>query len=236
MILALLYVSAVFVARLKSNIDIKKFFLISAVALSIIYLILFPVWSTTDFQSHYAAANRYANIILGKTDQEWCSSEAYSDYLKQIDYGAPYPSMRGYTYFLENTGFTAGDNSGIVESFRDDKMTCYSIINYLPSVIGLVLASVFNLAPMTGLILARIFVVIFYIAGCYHAIKVTPLGKTIFAAVALLPEVVFLCGSFSYDSAVTVTTLNFLACTFAAANPQGRNTARYAKEAMLRRF
>lgn len=236
MVLALLYVSAVFIVSYKSELTILKFFLVSAVSLSIIYLILFPVWSTTDFQSHYAAANRFANLILGRSDYQWYSSGVYYDYLNRIDGGAPYPSMRGYTYFLENMGFIGGDNGTIVEGFRDDKMMCYSIFNYLPSALGLILASTFNFAPMTGLILTRVFVVIFYIAGCYHAIKVTPVGKSVFAAVALLPEVVFLCGSFSYDSAVVVTTLNFLACAFAAAKPQSRDSMKFAKEAMLWAF
>ena len=235
-IMLILYSIVLFVFSQRHELTTQSFFLISAISLSVVYIFIYPIWSTNDFSSHYAAVNRYSNLMLGRREEQWYIPDEYYNYLHRIYSSAHSPCMRGYTYFFENFHLFGGYEGMFIEGFRDDKMACYSILNYLPSSIGLLLATVLNLAPSSGLLFARLLVTITTIWGCYRAIKITPIGKTVFAAVALLPEVLFLNNSFSYDAIVVVTTLNFIACCFAATNYQDENSKKYAREAIVWAF
>lgn len=257
-LLLVLYVLLIGGMLCRKKITTARFFVISATALGIIYLVLMLPWSAPDVRSHFLAANRFSNLLSGKSESgEWTASAQEAAYLPdswRTEKGGPYylPKMQDYAFAYEfdkasadillkteaekiqNTDTSsdsstaaeseqygtenkeAGQKSGTVQMFADEKMKFYSALNYLPQILGLTAGRALGLGPSGTFSLARLFMLAVYIAACLHAIRITPVGKSVFAAVALLPAPLSLAGSFSYDAMLMVCALCFMAAVFRA--------------------
>ena len=104
-------------------------------------------------------------------------------------------------------------------------MKFYSALNYLPQAFGLTLGRLLGLGTVLTIVLGRICMLAVYIAGCSHAVRITPVGKAVFAAVPLLPMALMMAGSYSYDAMVLVSTLCFTASVLHARFENGSRTA-----------
>lgn len=203
----------------KYDLEIHKVFILIAVPLSLIYLILFPPWTIPDATAHYMATYRISNRLLGydKTE-EWLGRAEDRDTFNKIwnmTSGEANPNMQSYVDEVYNFAVCASDTRRADMPIHADHMKYYSVINYWPQVLGLTIGRVLGLSSILCIYLARLFITAFYIWACYHAIKITPVGKSIFFLIPLLPTSLMVSGSFSYDAMVLITTLNFVANIFA---------------------
>lgn len=211
------YISIVLVWIKSKNFDLPKFFLVSAIPLTTIYMILVVPWSIPDARAHFLATYRLSNIVLGYgEDQEWCGRKADVQLQTELWGGIQNPDMMDYLTIADNFKVREDETQMMDFPFREERMEYYSIINYLPAVLGISVGRILGLGTILSVYLARISILTVYIAACHRAIKVTPIGKSIFALVPLLPTSLMISSSISYDPMVLLATLNFTACIFAA--------------------
>lgn len=200
----------------------EKFFLVTVLPLGVIYFLLVPPRGLNDTASHMAAAFRLANMVLGHTGTDAWTARAddanfFTDIARQY---ANNPEVANYLTIFSNLHLRTV-NTQLVDFAHDVKMEYYSIINYLPQVVGLCMGRLLGLSSVLTVGLARMCILTVYIAACYHAIKVTPICKTLFALIPLLPASMNVSSSFSYDAMVLVIVLNFIANIFRLADARG---------------
>ena len=220
-LLAVYILLVVFVTGL-SHVSAVRFFIVSAVPLGLIYLILMLPWSVPDTGSHILATYRLSNIVMGADqDAEWQVRAQDADFFpvewKEGKIETPFlPDTEDYArVFLRSSAgkdeSAESDGRKMVDYFADRKMEYYSILCYLPQVIGFSLGRLLHLGTAGTLYLGRALILIAYMAACARAIRITPVGKGVFASIALLPMCLMLSSSYSYDAMVMISTISFTA-------------------------
>ena len=189
----------------------RRFFMVSIIPLSVMYLVLILPWSAPDTNAHYLAAYRLSNLILGK--KAWSGRACDVEFYRNI-WNLENPRMRDYALVFKNFSWKASNTNLVNWPSPEHKMEYYSILSYLPQALGLAFARILGLGTVPSLYMARIFMLIVYIISAYNAVRKTPIGRFVFAAVALFPMSLMMSGSISYDPLVLIYTLNFLALTF----------------------
>ena len=199
----------------KKEIDIVMFFLFSIIPFSIIYLILILPWSVPDSGTHFLTAYRFSNLLLGNGGaRAWTGRADDVAFIANAWYGGnANPNIHGYVDVAKNCKLFVENAITIDLPFQFEEMEFYSIINYLPQVTGILIGRIFGLSTVFSIYLARVLTMCFYIYFSYHAVKVTPIGKSIFVIISLLPMSLMMSSSFSYDSMALISSLNFVACT-----------------------
>ncbi len=216
---------AVFVISTAEKFSVSRFFIVSVVPLSIVYLILFVPWSIPDGGSHILATCRFSNIIMGadKTT-EWTGRMDDADLFPATEelHDERNPAMKEYAEIYLNGRAGVKDRTK-AEIGVDEKMKTYFPTNYLPQIIGVTIGKILGLGTVPMLYLARILTIIAYIAGCLHAVRTAPVGKVIFASTALLPSALMAGCSITYDAMVLISTLCFTASILRARHePENR--------------
>ncbi len=213
-IVTVLAVYLFLIFRFSNNNPIKteNLFLMTALPLGAVYFVLFQPWSAPDTMAHFQAVYRISNTVLGhNANNGWMISTTDSAFYENVwRMASSYPDSGSMAGLFNNLG--AGSSKDMIV-FKDpmDQMEYYTIISYLPMVIGFVIAKLFNLSTAAMLSTGRLLMLVFYITVCYRSVKVTPVGKTVFAAVCLLPMSLMMSSSLSYDAMVIVTTVAFTA-------------------------
>ena len=216
---------AVFVISTAEKFSAARFFIVSVIPLSIIYLILFVPWSIPDGGSHILATCRFSNIILGADETtEWTGRMDDADLFPATEelHDERNPAMKEYAEIYLNGRAGVKDRTK-AEIGVDEKMKTYFPTNYLPQIIGVTIGKILGLGTVPMLYLARILTIIAYIAGCLHAVRTAPAGKVIFASTALLPSALMAGCSITYDAMVLISTLCFTASILRARHePENR--------------
>ena len=196
----------------KNPIKPENLFLMSVLPLGAIYFVLFQPWSTPDTMAHFQAIYRISNTLLGhNANNGWMISTSDNAFYENVfRMASSYPDSGSMAGLFNNLG---NGNSNEMIIFKDpmDQMEYYTIISYLPMVIGFVIARLLNLGTAAVLSIGRLLMFAFYVVVCYRSVKITPVGKIIFATVCLLPMSLMMSSSLSYDAMVIVTTMAFTA-------------------------
>lgn len=212
------YGFAVWCLLRKREFEWQHFFLTSVIPLALVYMVVMAPWSAADSSSHYTAAYRFSSRILGcSVDEEWLGRAEDADFYRTIWRNAN-PSMRDYVALASDFKIFAEDKTLVEMPFdleKGEAMKYYSILNYWPQILGLTLGRLLGLSAVLCVYLARICIMLFYISACYHAIKMVPVGKSIFALVPLLPIALVMSSAISYDSMVLPVSMNLVASTLA---------------------
>lgn len=215
MILAAYISVLVLLTRGDKPLSLVKFFLLSAIAVGLCYFILFLPWSVPDTNSHYPAVYRLSNMLLGfPEDREWTCRAEDGRYFISVSRDFQ-PQIRSYADTVYNFTLFCRDERMIDFPADAQKMEFYSILCYWPQTLGLTLGRILGLGAIACTYLARLGIFIFYVWGCCHAVRVTPVGKSIFAFIALMPMPLSNSSGISYDPLVFITTLNFTASVLA---------------------
>lgn len=211
-LLLCIYLYLVFMFTGKEPIKPEKLFLFSVIPLGAVYFVLFQPWSAPDTMAHFQAVYRITNTFMGHGENNgWVirvSDNAYYENVWRM--ASSYPDAGSMAGLFNNLG--AGSSKDMI-IFKDpmNQMEYYTVISYLPMVIGFIVARLFNLGAAAMLSFGRLFMLVFYVAVCYRAIKITPVGKMVFTAVCLLPMSLMMSSSLSYDAMVIVSTVAFIA-------------------------
>ena len=104
-------------------------------------------------------------------------------------------------------------NSNDVRSFPVGATSTYSLINYLPATIGVLIARVFELNPMIIFYIGRLGNLISYITVIYFALRIVPNGKIkkIMGLISIFPMCLTLAASYSPDAIIISFTMLTLA-------------------------
>lgn len=193
--------------------DAAEFFLITAIPLSAIFLILFPHNCFVDNKTHFIAVYRLSNLIMGKG--EWLARSDDLKFMNEYWPDVAAPGTKGYQSLITASSWFIKDDTLVDIIRHEDKMKFYSIVCYLPEVLGFTLARLLRLGTVPSLYISRLFLNVFYIVAGYHAIRIMPSGKFAIAFTALLPESLHIAGAFSYDGMAVSCSLCFAASCFA---------------------
>lgn len=210
-LIIVIYLLLIWTAIERSDVNIERFFLISVIPLATIYLIMMLPGSAPDSQAHFLASYRLSNILLGHGGIEEWMGRADDAYFMKYVWISGNPNMQAVSTILSNIKLWAQDVHLVDLPDPQVRMEYYSIVNYLPQVLGLCIGRLFGFGTVVTIYLGRIFILITYIAACYHAIKTAPTAKFVFAAIPLLPMSLMMSSAYSYDAMVLISTLNFIA-------------------------
>lgn len=191
----------------KEKLSVEKFFLLSVIPLSITYFVLMLPWSAPDTGAHFLASYRLSNILLGHNPWDG----RIDDIQFYRDMWGSNPDMKGFVAIVFNAKLQTKDANLIPWPNPPKRMEYYSLLCYLPQVLGMCLGRILGLGSVWIIYLARLFMLIVYVLACYNAIKKAPVGKCIFALIPLLPMSLMMSSAISYDPLVLVSTLNFFA-------------------------
>lgn len=97
------------------------------------------------------------------------------------------------------------------QQIRFDNTTIYSPVPYIPQSIGINIGKIFDMGPLYLIYLGRVFNLLFWLLATYAAIRLVPVGKWAFAAIALNPISVFLASNLSSDVFTISTVALFVA-------------------------
>lgn len=198
------------------RLSVYSFFLVSATFLTLIYMVLFLPWATADAWVHYGEMYRYSNIFSGfDNGDNWIGRAEDTVFVSNIWWWGnghePTADIRGYSSLINSFSMREVFSGTGDFPYHSKKLDYYSVFNYLPEVIGLIIARTIHLGAVPTIYFARILLLICYVSGCFHALKRTPIGKFIFSTIPLLPICLMLSSAFSYDGIVLIVTLNFIA-------------------------
>ncbi len=191
----------------------ENLFLMSVLPLGAVYFVLFQPWSAPDTMAHFQAVYRISNTVLGQNaNNGWIIRPSDNAYYENVwRMASSYPDAGSMAGLFNNLGAGGSGNNLVIFEDPMDQMEYYTIISYLPMVLGFVIARLFNLGAAAMLTAGRLLMLAFYIVVCYRAVKITPVGKSVFAAACLLPMSLMMSSSLSYDAMVIVTTIAFTA-------------------------
>lgn len=209
------YAFWIYVHQREKKLKTAAFFLYSVIPLAAAYLLLILPWSPPDAGAHYLISYKYSNGILGySNDQEWLFRNNDASFYRQVWEKEKDPNTEGLFALLEDSAFRGIDTGMDGIQLSAEHMKSYSPLNYLPQIIGLTVGRLLGLGTTPCIYLARLLILLLYIVLSYHAVKTTPVGKIVLAAIALLPMSLMMSSSFSYDAMVILCALNFTASVF----------------------
>ena len=155
---------------------------------------------------------RFSNIALGYSskEDEWKYRKDEKDLIDNVWIINRHAGMDSYEELIHNYSVFTNQTEMEKSHFVADRMKYYSFVNYWPQILGLVLGRLLHLSAISTIYLAKLFILIVYIISCYRAIKRTPMGKSIFLLVSLLPVSLMLSSGLTYDVMVIIATLSLI--------------------------
>ncbi len=172
-----------------------------------IYMLIFPPFSTPDEDIHYANAYTLSNMLMF---QETTDADGYV-YMRADDAALSLPTepeKEEYLYIAKAL-FSGIENSEMIVSTYQGTDTFIWI--YLPQALGLTLGRLLQAGPLLSWYLARFFNLLVYGIMIYKAVSWMPFASFSPVAISLMPMVLELISSLSYDAGVIGLSLMFTA-------------------------
>ena len=175
-------------------------FLAVAIPFGLVYSLIMSPGVVPDELAHMDMAYRYSNQIMGINNAH---DPAIFYRLTDVENWivTSQPGAEHYQKLLDTPVWaTEGtENKALIAA----KTANAHALLYAPSAIGVTFARIIHLGTIPMFYLGRMCNFIIFLLGVYFAIKITPVGKNIFFASALLPMTMHQAFSFSYDSVMT---------------------------------
>ena len=187
-----------------------KVFLVLAIGWSFVAQLAMPPISGADEVGHYYSAYHCSNIMLGMKDhdlntdtsnlgsfvegQSWyyMRSEDYV-WLPYIDVTFPYQ----YEILSNNDWFSCSEEGKTLVQVYEPPAKAS---RYLISATGITIARLLGWGFSATVFMGRFMNTLFYIFMCLICLKLLPIGKLQLVSFALMPTVLELCNSYSYDN------------------------------------
>lgn len=191
-----------FVKAKRENHFIQRVFLGAFLVAGCFYLIIFPPNSVPDEIFHFQASYKYSDMMLGE-DVSNSEITIRNEDKVLFDDRRTSVSLTHCNDVLGNVSlFATQDGSAAVAV-----QSSFSIVDNPPqtklaSAFGITLGKVLGLGAYPLYYLGRLFNLILLAVLVYFSVKITPVGKNVFMAVALLPMTLHLAASYSYDPAI----------------------------------
>lgn len=189
----LLVLSVLFYHKLFSN-KIHVFFFCSMMLIGSLFVCEYPsvVGVSWDDQIHYARALKLANSFDGvnyEADVKIISEVeiAFSQYCYDAELRAAYMNDVEELY-----------SQKVISENDLGTLGIYSV-SYIPSAIGILIARGLDLNFRHMFMLGKLFNLLMYVVLVTLAIRKTPYGKVLMTVVGMIPTMIFMAASYSYD-------------------------------------
>lgn len=214
MIIIIVFVGFYIFTRVQWSVERK--FLLMIVPISVFFLSFLSFNDVHDGTVHYAVTYHYANVFTFSEDSQYPTQMSLlpnEDKLiaaKEPDYHIENRLMNERYQFID--GVINGSYSR--KRATDDNYlvtTNSSIVEYLPAIVGVIISRGLFGNAMIGLLIAKMFMLSFYVFVIYWAIRITPMYKNMFALVGLIPMNLYQATGVTYDSIVTPVCMLLIA-------------------------
>lgn len=185
---------------------IHKSYFIIAMLLGTCYLFLMPLFTQSDEPAHYLRAYELSNGYFTTPYYD----EGHGNYFDQSIIDSIYNNdkQREYKTYEDMLDISKIQVNKEDKEFLSISASNYSIINYIPHTIGILIGKLFRLNPYFCGLTGRFFSLLFCVSLGALGIKLLPEGK--FFAFTLLLSPVFLSYSASFSADGTTIAYTFL--------------------------
>lgn len=201
---------------------LNKIFVSAFLVVGCFYLAIFPPNSVPDEIFHFQCSYKYSDFLLG---EETSSSDITirNEDKPLFDDQRVSVSLTHYEDVAKYFSFFATENGTTTVSVE----SAFDIINNPPqtklvSALGITLGKLLGLGAYPVYYLGRLFNLIVFAVLVYFSVKITPVGKNVFRAVAMLPMTLHLAASYSYDPAIIGMSFLLAALCLKAIYEEGR--------------
>lgn len=185
---------------------ISTLFPICALLFGSLLMLVYTPYSVHDEERHIPwALTRASAWASGRWDVQDETGEMREEELMS-GYTVMKPGAEQYKLVLSSF-FQTESTDEMIEVEVDPRGVPYE---YAPQIAGILLARALHLGQTPTLYLAQMFALLFYIALCWMAIRISPY-PTLFAILALCPSILRSAGSFSYDSFINAVSFLLVA-------------------------
>lgn len=176
-----------------------------------IFGLVLPEGSAPDEWIHFASAYEWSNRLMGTS--EYDNEQTIIMRNEDIESGEDlqrhkYPSLQGYAE-IANGNYLGADG-------EQNKAISQHWINpfykFIPSTIGITVARLFQLGKYGLRFLGRFFNLCLYALCAWGAVKITPIGKYQIISFSMIPMMIELYSSYSYDAISNGIALLYIAC------------------------
>lgn len=190
---------------IKSDKKIEKIFLNMAIPIGMLYLVFMMPGHVPDETTHFIKAYDVSmGNLVTKIDENGDSSITVPVGLTNYNH----TEVRNYNDFINLTKTkTDYNNTEKVVSTAQAN----SFVMYIFSALGFLVARIFNINIIFGIILGRAFNFIFFLICAYFAIKKIPFGKLVFAIYMLMPMCMQQATSVSADAFINSVLFYYIA-------------------------
>lgn len=187
---------------------VERKFLLMIVPICVFFLSFLSFNDVHDGTVHYAVTYHYANVFTFNEDPSFpeqmslLPDENKLIAAKEPNYHIENRLMNERYQFIDDV--VNGDysrNRVLEDNFLIT--TNSSIVEYLPAIVGVIISRGLFGNAMIGLLIAKMFMLSFYVFVIYWAIKITPMYKNMFALAGLIPMNLYQATGVTYDSIVT---------------------------------
>ena len=179
------------------KIEWEKILIIGVFGIGVLYSIVFTPYSAPDEPKHFATAYHLSNLMMfDKEDMK----DGYV-YMRKSDAEAEWtlcPDANTYLFATDHMTSTV-ENEKVLYT-GGQVLNVKNIYMYIPSALGISIGRILHLNTVWTVELGRIFSLVFFCIALWCTIKITPVGKNIFACIAFFPMVLEQITSYSYDA------------------------------------
>ena len=179
----------------------ETLFALSAIIIGISFCMIITPMSVPDEQTHYEFSFQKSNYILNEDNHLLFDSEYqnYGSYAGHMNVSSAYKKI------VQKFNSPLSLSNEMVEMKIDvDKV--YNADFFVPA-IGITAARVLNLNRFKTFYMGRLFNLLFYVICVFISVKKTPVHKTLFGIISILPIFMQQAASYSYDCFVNGLSL-----------------------------
>ena len=189
----------------------EKRFELKAVAiigsLALLYMFIMPAHSAPDETAHYGQSYALSNRLMFKE----ATDEQGFIYMRKEDTKIVLNERIGrndYHQQVMNFFSLSSDNEMVVSEHTGVDTFVFA---HLPQAVGITIGRLLNLGQLSTVFLGRLCNLLFYLLLLYFALKWMPFAKHVFIIIGMLPIMLEVVSSYSYDASVLGLSFFFTA-------------------------
>ena len=199
--LVIVCLSAGYISKVPRRLCFKDApFALSLCISALIFMLVFVPGSVPDEFYHFSSAYKYSDILMGQSVSDTSISMRSDDAYLVDNVLSARVSRDSYRSVAENFSLLEQDASYGEKAVESDySMTANVPQQRVPAALGIVLAKILGLGAVPLFYMGRLFNLAFSCFLIILAVRITPVGKSIFKIIALFPMALHLLASYSYD-------------------------------------
>ncbi len=193
----------------ESSKTLPRFYLVILLLMGTMYSAVLLPGTAPDEPFHYKSSYYYSNLLTGKTSEDGTLVMRETDI--EFENNALNAMMGKESYQATNQALAdnSSSNDFVITSINGNTSSLPQTRIF--SAIGISLGQLFGLNGAMTFYLGRLFNFLCFALLAFAAYKITPIGKTLFAAITLLPMTLHIANSYSYDATIIGLSLLLIA-------------------------